>query len=143
MSEINIVIAVITILMGGGGLGALYASRVNAKRFRSQSETEARAGFTAEFEAFAKAQGDQIREQKDEIATLKTDMAAQMATLRAETKAEVDQIRAEHRNAEDYIDVLIIGISDGTIPPIPHRAPLALPRILPTPPNVPPNPPET
>ena len=51
MSEINIVIAVITILMGGGGLGALYAARVNAKRFRSQSETEGRAGVTAEFEA--------------------------------------------------------------------------------------------
>lgn len=140
MSEINIVLAIITLIFGGGGLGALYSARASAKRFESQSETDARAGFTAEFEALAKEQSNRLNEMKSDMAALRTETRDEVARIRAETKAEVNQIRAEHRNAEDYIDVLIIGISDGSIPPIPHRAPLRLP---PQPPVIPPSDPET
>ena len=40
-----------------------------------------------------------------------------------EVKAEVRDIRRDRADAERFIDILIAGITNGTIPPIPERKP--------------------
>ena len=104
--SIATIVAVIAAVVGTGGVGAVVTAVLNSKRGNAQSETEARAQFTAEFNAIIAAQNTQLGRFDAELNRL---------------GAEVESIRTEHRSAEDYIDVLIIGISNGTIPPIPPR----------------------
>lgn len=95
----------LTFFVSGGAVAALNAWW-GRNRSKAQSETEARAQRTDEFRAWQEAQNEKIRQLNAEM---------------AEVKSEVKEVRAEARSAEDYIDVLIIGISDGSIPPIPPR----------------------
>lgn len=88
-------ITLIVAVLGSGGLATIITALVNSKRNKSQNETEARAQLTAEFNAIVAQQNIQIQ--------------------RLETR--VNQLE----KAEDYIDVLIAGITNGTIPPIPPR----------------------
>lgn len=107
MNVENIITYALTFIVGGGGVTLLNAWW-GRNRGRAQSETEARAQKTDEFRAWQEAQNEKIRQLNAEM---------------AEVKSEVKEVRAEARSAEDYIDILIIGISDGTIPPIPARLP--------------------
>lgn len=102
----TVIISLIVAAVGSGGFGAILTAFGNSKRGASQSETEARAQFTSEFNAVVTAQSDQLARHSKEI----TDLHVQMV-----------DIRKEHRSAEAYIDHLVIGISNGTIPPIPVR----------------------
>ncbi len=88
-------ITLIVAVLGSGGLATIITALVNSKRNKSQNETEARAQLTDEFNAIVAQQNIQIQ--------------------RLETR--VNQLE----QAEDYIDVLIAGITNGTIPPIPPR----------------------
>ncbi|MGN6035536.1 hypothetical protein ACP6NG_09145 [Brevibacterium casei] len=107
MNVENLITGALTVFFGGGLVGVLNAWW-GRNRSKAQSETEARAQRTDEFRAWQEAQNEKIRQLNEEM---------------AEVKSEVKEVRAEARSAEDYIDVLIIGISDGTIPPIPARLP--------------------
>lgn len=102
----TVIISLIVAVVGSGGLGAILNALVNSKRGVSQSETEARAQFTSEFNAVVAAQSEQLARHSKEI----TELHMQMVDM-----------RKEHRSAEAYIDILVIGISNGTIPPIPLR----------------------
>lgn len=104
--DVAVIVTVLASLGGLSGIAAIITARVNSKRGSAQSETEARAQFTAEFNAIIAAQNTQLERFDAELSRL---------------SSEVESIRTEHRSAEDYIDVLIIGISNGTIPPIPPR----------------------
>ena len=100
------IVAVIAAVVGTGGVGAVVTAVLNSKRGSAQSETEARAQFTAEFEAVVGAMNAQYNRLEKEVDGL---------------RGEVQCMRSENRRAEDYIDLLIIGITNGTIPPIPDR----------------------
>ena len=103
---VSTIVAVIAAVVGTGGVGAVATAIVNSKRGNAQSETEARAQFTAEFNAVVGAMGAQYERLDAEVAVL---------------RAEVQKLRSEHQAAELFIDTLITGITNGTIPPIPER----------------------
>lgn len=103
---VSTVLALVAAVLGSSGLAAAITAFANSKRNKSQSETEARAQFTAEFEAVVGAMNSQYARIEKEVDGL---------------RAEVGAVRTENRRAEDYIDQLIIGITNGTIPPIPDR----------------------
>lgn len=63
----GILISVIAAVLGSGGLAAIITAFVNSKRNRSQSETEARAQFSAEFDVLAKNLSDEIKRQDGRI----------------------------------------------------------------------------
>ena len=88
-------ITLIVAVLGSGGLATIITALVNSKRNKAQSETEARAQYTSEFNAIVAQQNIQIRRLEERVKQLE--------------------------KAEDYIDVLIAGITNGTIPPIPPR----------------------
>lgn len=93
--SIGTVITLIAAVLGSSTLAAIITAFVNSKRNKSQSETEARAQYTVEFNAIVAQQNIQIER----------------------LEKRVNQLE----KAEDYIDVLIAGITNGTIPPIPPR----------------------
>ena len=104
--SVSTIVAVIAAVVGTGGVGAVATAIVNSRRGNAQSETEARAQFTAEFNAVVGAMGAQYERLDAEVAVL---------------RAEVQKLRSEHQAAELFIDTLITGITNGTIPPIPER----------------------
>mgnify|MGYP000288831571 CR=1 FL=1 len=104
--SVSILITVAAALLGSGGLGAIVAAVVNAQKNNADSENEARALFTAEFNAVVAQQNVALERMEREL---------------KDVKAEVQSIRREHAEAEMFIDRLISGISNGTIPPIPER----------------------
>lgn len=63
----GILVSVIAAVLGSGGLAAIITAFVNSKRNKSQSETEARAQFSAEFDVLAKNLSDEIRRQDGRI----------------------------------------------------------------------------
>lgn len=66
----GILVSVIAAVLGSGGLAAIITAFVNSKRNKSQSETEARAQFSAEFDVLAKNLSDEIKRQDGRIDTL-------------------------------------------------------------------------
>lgn len=108
MDSVSILITIAATLLGSGGLGAIVAAVVNAQKNSADSENEARALFTAEFNAVVAQQNVALERMEREL---------------KDVKAEVRRIQNEHVQAEMFIDRLIAGISNGTIPPIPERTP--------------------
>ena len=104
--SVSILITIAATLLGTGGIGAVVAAIVNARKNSADSENEARALFTAEFNAVVAQQNVALERMEREL---------------KDVKAEVRCIRQDHADAERYIDVLVLGISNGTIPPIPER----------------------
>src|SRR5690606_15839710 len=100
------IVAVIAAVVGTGGIGAVVTAVLNSKRGNAQSETGARAQFTAEVNAVVGAKGSKYVRLEMEVSML---------------RAEVRSIRAEQHAAELLIDALISCIINGTIPPIPPR----------------------
>ena len=105
--SLSVIITIVAAFLGTGGIGAVIAAVVNAQKNNADSENEARALFTSEFNAV-------VTQQNVTIERLDRDLK--------EVKAEVRTIRQDHADAEKYIDVLVLGISNGTIPPIPERS---------------------
>ena len=105
--SVSVIITIVAAFLGTGGIGAVIAAVVNAQKNNADSENEARALFTSEFNAV-------VAQQNVTIERLDRDLK--------EVKAEVRTIRQDHADAEKYIDVLVLGISNGTIPPIPERS---------------------
>ena len=99
-------ITLIVAVLGSGGLATIITAFVNSKRNKSQSETEARAQYTNEFNAIVAQQNlyiERLEKRTDNLS------------------ARVGVVDTKLDKAEDYIDVLIVGITNGTIPPIPPR----------------------
>lgn len=63
----GILVSVQAAVLGSGGLVAIITAFVNSKRNKSQSETEARAQFSAEFDVLAKNLSDEIKRQDGRI----------------------------------------------------------------------------
>ena len=99
-------ITLIVAVLGSGGLATIITAFVNSKRNKAQSETEARAQYTNEFNAIVAQQNSYIERLEKRIDNL---------------SARVGVVDTKLDKAEDYIDVLIVGITNGTIPPIPPR----------------------
>jgi|SRR5699024_1809702 len=99
-------ITLIVAVLGSGGLATIITALVNSKRNKAQSETEARAQYTSEFNAIVAQQNLYIERLEKRIDNL---------------SARVGVVDTKLDKAEDYIDVLIAGITNGTIPPIPPR----------------------
>ena len=99
-------ITLIVAVLGSGGLATIITAFVNSKRNKSQSETEARAQYTSEFNAIVAQQNLYIERLEKRIDNL---------------SARVGVVDTKLDKAEDYIDILIVGITNGTIPPIPPR----------------------
>lgn len=99
-------ITLIVAVLGSGGLATIITAFVNSKRNKFQSETEARAQYTNEFNAIVAQQNSYIERLEKRIDNL---------------SARVGVVDTKLDKAEDYIDVLIVGITNGTIPPIPPR----------------------
>ena len=100
----GILVSVIAAVLGSGGLAAIITAFVNSKRNRSQSETEARAQFSAEFDVLAtnlsaeiKRQDEKI-ERMDQTVTLQGEkilrLERQEWSLRRYIHRLVDQLRA-------------------------------------------------
>ena len=106
VDSVSILITIAATLLGSGGLGAVVAAVVNAQKNSADSENEARALFTSEFNAVVAQQNVTLERMEREL---------------KEVKAEVRDIRRDHADAERFIDTLIAGITNGTIPPIPER----------------------
>lgn len=70
-------ITVIIAVLGSGGIGVILTAFVNSRRNKSQSETEARAQFAAEFDVLAKNLSDEIKRQDGRIDGLDQTVAAQ------------------------------------------------------------------
>lgn len=104
--SIGTVITLIAAVMGSSVLAAIVTAFVNSKRNKAQSETEARAQYTSEFNAIVAQQNLYIERLEKRIDNL---------------SARVGVVDTKLDRAEDYIDVLIVGITNGTIPPIPPR----------------------
>lgn len=102
----TLIITFVAAVAGSGGVGAIIAAVVNARKNNADSENEARAQFTSEFNAVVAQQNITIERLDREL---------------KEVRAEVGAIRQDHADAERYIDILVLGISNGTIPPIPER----------------------
>lgn len=75
--SIGTLISVIVAVIGSGGLAAIITAFVNSKRNKSQSETEARAQFAAEFDVLAKNLSDEIKRQDGRIDGLDKTVASQ------------------------------------------------------------------
>ena len=99
-------ITLIVAVLGSGGLATIITALVNSRRSKAQSETEARAQYTSEFNAIVAQQNLYIERLEKRIDNL---------------SARVGVVDTKLDKAEDYIDVLIVGITNGTIPPIPPR----------------------
>ena len=99
-------ITLIVAVLGSGGLATIITAFVNSKRNKSQSETEARAQYTSEFNAIVAQQNLYIERLEKRIDNL---------------SARVGVVDTKLDKAEDYIDILIVGITNSTIPPIPPR----------------------
>ena len=99
-------ITLIVAVLGSGGLATIITALVNSRRSKSQSETEARAQYTNEFNAIVAQQNLYIERLEKRVDNL---------------SARVGVVDTKLDKAEDYIDVLIVGITNGTIPPIPPR----------------------
>lgn len=65
--SIGTLITVIVAIVGSGGLAAIVTAFVNSRRNKAQSETEARAQFSAEFDVLAKNLSDEIKRQDGRI----------------------------------------------------------------------------
>lgn len=94
----QLITGALAFVFGTGGTTILNAWW-GRNRGKAQSETEARAVFTAEFNAIVAAQSSQLDR-----------MDAQLAKISIAQEA-----------SERYIRRLVNGINDGTIPPIPPR----------------------
>ena len=70
-------ITLIVAVLGSGGLATIITAIVNSKRNKSQSETEARAQFSAEFDVLAKNLFDEIKRQDTKIEHLDETVALQ------------------------------------------------------------------
>ena len=99
-------ITLIVAVLGSGGLATIITALVNSRRSKAQSETEARAQYTNEFNAIVAQQNLYIERLEKRIDNL---------------SSRVGNVDAKLDKAEDYIDILIVGITNGTIPPIPPR----------------------
>lgn len=106
-------ITIIAALLGGTGVVGIFTARRDSKRSKVQSENEARAQFTSEFSAMVAQQDRHIERQDRQIDRLSEELR--------DLHVKVDRMNAENVKAEDYIDTLINGIANGTIPPIPPR----------------------
>lgn len=112
--SIEEIITIIAALLGGTGVVGIFTARRDSKRSSIQSENEARAQFTSEFSAMVAQQDRHIERQDRQIERLSTELS--------DLHVKVDRMNSENAKAEDYIDALISGIANGTIPPIPPRA---------------------
>lgn len=104
--SIGTIITLIAAVLGSSTLAAIITAFTNSKRNKSQSETEARAQYTSEFNAIVAQQNLYIERLEKRIDNL---------------SARVGVVDTKLDKAEDYIDILIVGITNGTIPPIPPR----------------------
>lgn len=100
---------IITALIAIGGStagGAAITALANARRNKAQSETEARAQNTNEFNVIKGALNEQMDRMQKQIEAL---------------EKRLDTSERKHAEAEKYIDLLIVGISNQEVPPIPKR----------------------
>lgn len=108
----GILISVIAAVLGSGGLAAIITAFVNSKRNRSQSETEARAQFSAEFDVLAKNLSDEIRRQDGRI-----DVLDRTVTTQGEKILRLEQ---QEWSLRKYISTLIDFIRrNNLVPPDP------------------------
>lgn len=64
---IGTLVTLIAAVAGSGGLAAIITALVTSKRNKSQSETEARAQFSSEFDVLAKNLSNEIKRQDGRI----------------------------------------------------------------------------
>jgi NADH/NAD ratio-sensing transcriptional regulator Rex len=102
----SLILGILTAIIGSGGIGAAISAWVAHKRNGAQSETEARAQFTAEFSTTFDKQSQILDRLDKEVQHLRSEIAA---------------LRIENHRSELYVDLLITGIANGTVPPIPDR----------------------
>ncbi|WP_029090097.1 hypothetical protein [Brevibacterium album] len=79
---------------------------MNHRHNSATGETEARKQFTAEFSTALDAHKGLLQELRTEVKDL---------------KVEIAHLRLELRESEEYVNALIAGIANGTVPPIPAR----------------------
>lgn len=93
----GILISVIAAVLGSGGLAAIITALVNSRRHKAQSETEARAQFSAEFDVLAKNLSDEIKRQDGRIDLLDQKvlrLERQESSLRRYIYRLIDRLRA-------------------------------------------------
>lgn len=93
----GILVSVIAAVLGSGGLAAIITAFVNSKRNKAQSETEARAQFSAEFDVLAKNLSDEIKRQDGRIDLLDQKvlrLERQESSLRRYIYRLIDRLRA-------------------------------------------------
>ena len=117
--SIGTVITLIAAVMGSSVLAAIVTAFVNSKRNKAQSETEARAQRTAEFDALAKNLSEEINRQDKKIERLDETVQGQGATI-AEQGDHIRKLQAQEWTLKRYIYRLIEKIKElGGEPPEP------------------------
>ena len=117
--SIGTVITLIAAVMGSSVLAAIVTAFVNSKRNKAQSETEARAPRTAEFDALAKNLSEEINRQDKKIERLDETVQGQGATI-AEQGDHIRKLQAQEWTLKRYIYRLIEKIKElGGEPPEP------------------------
>ena len=117
--SIGTVITLIAAVMGSSVLAAIVTAFVNSKRNKSQSETEARAQRTAEFDALAKNLSEEINRQDKKIEQLDSKVQGQGETI-AEQGEHIRKLQAQEWTLKRYIYRLIEKIKElGEEPPEP------------------------
>lgn len=112
----EILVSVIASVVGSGGLAAIITAFVNSKRNKSQSETEARAQFSAEFDVLAKNLSDEIKRQDTKIE--QQDSRIETLTETVVTQGgKITRIERQEWSLRRYISVLIAFIRQHDLDP--------------------------
>lgn len=112
----GILVSVIAAVVGSGGLAAIITAFVNSKRNKSQSETEARAQFSAEFDVLAKNLSDEIKRQDTKIE--QQDSRIETLTETVVTQGgKITRLERQEWSLRRYISVLIAFIRQHDLDP--------------------------
>lgn len=103
---ISDIVTLIAVTVGSGGVGTLISVLLTSRNAKLENENAARAAMTNEFNAIVTQLNlniDRLQKEQQQL------------------REEMSRLGAEQQKAEDYIDTLLAGIANKTIPPIPNR----------------------
>ena len=109
-------ITLIVAVLGSGGLATIITALVNSKRNKAQSETEARAQFSAEFDVLAKNLSDEIKRQDTKIEQQDSRIETLTETVVAQG-GKITRLERQEWSLRRYISALIAFIRQHDLDP--------------------------
>lgn len=121
MEWLNIGYGLVTLLLGGGGVAALYKARQDAKQGARQGEIDEDVAISEQWRNIIETQAKSI---VDPLVAQVSRLQGEVSVLQKEVKelkAEKDTLISRADSYEVYIETLIHHIDSGKGPPAPSR----------------------